>query len=75
MGCAMKTAKCGIGKSWSRDALAELHRVIDEERDSARWLKMSRALANVEVAIDEADKVALGAVAAERRLARRARRV
>ncbi len=70
----MKTAKRGIGRNWSNDALVELHRVIDLERDSKLWLAMERAIGRVEEAIDEADKVALAAVEAEKRLAKRHRR-
>lgn len=61
--------------SWAMDALRELHRVIDEERDNASWLKLQRATSRVHDAIEEADKVAIAAIEAEKRLARRARSV
>lgn len=58
------------GKGWAGDALAELQSTINEERDSARWLKMSRALSRIEASIEEERKVTAAAMAAEKRLAK-----
>lgn len=66
----------GSGTNWSKDALDELQREIDGDRDSARWLRMSRALSRVRQAIAESDKLtnsALDVAAARVEEVRRAR--
>lgn len=54
-------AKAGSASGWSRDALADLQREIDRDKDSARWLRMSRALSRVREAIAESDIISAAA--------------
>lgn len=70
----MKKPERGAGMAWAMGALRELHRVIDQERDNQRWLMLQRATGRVQDAIEEADKIAIAAVDAEKRLARQRRR-
>lgn len=65
----MKKTTCR-SKGWADGPLSELHRTIDAERESARWLEMARALSCVEAAIEEERKAAVAAIEAEKRLAK-----